>query len=60
MNRYLSFKTFIAKVMGQVAGLGTGLSIGKEGNISPCIAYLLLKIPLFKKLAHVRSISNNE
>jgi H+/Cl- antiporter ClcA len=56
MNRYLSFKTFIGKVMGQMAGLGTGLSIGKEGNISPCIAFLLLRFPLFRKIAQVHIV----
>jgi chloride channel 2 len=31
MNRYLSFKNLIGKVLGLICTFGAGLSVGKEG-----------------------------
>ena len=34
LKRYLSFQTFIAKTIGLIAALGSGLPIGKEVSFS--------------------------
>eukprot|EP00744_Colponema_vietnamica_P001770 GILI01002893.1.p1 GENE.GILI01002893.1~~GILI01002893.1.p1 ORF type:complete len:747 (+),score=200.05 GILI01002893.1:79-2319(+) len=53
MPKYLTFKTFIAKVFGLVFGLSSGLSIGKEGpfvHIGGILASQLCKVPGFRKI----------
>ncbi len=53
----LSFRCFVAKLLGLVCGMGGGLSIGKEGpfiHMSCIIGYQLTNIPYF------RSIRKNE
>jgi H+/Cl- antiporter ClcA len=59
MERYLSFRTLLAKALGLIAALGSGLQIGRLGpfvSISSCIANLLLKLKFFSKLRRVSSV----
>ena len=54
VSRYLSFRTYLAKVCGLVAALNSGLFIGKEGpyvHISSIYANQLLKrVPWFEEM----------
>ncbi|KAL6061604.1 Anion/proton exchange transporter [Balamuthia mandrillaris] len=57
LQRYLSIRTFVAKVLGLIAAFAGGLSIGKEGpyvHISSIIARQMFRIPFFTR------IKNNE
>ena len=40
LKRYLSFQTFIAKTIGLIAALGSGLPIGKEVSFSLFSTYM--------------------
>jgi len=54
LYKYLTLKTFIAKVLGLIAASGAGLSIGKEGpfvHISGIVANSMTKLPVFR---HIR------
>eukprot|EP00742_Colponemidia_sp_Colp-10_P010161 GILJ01011137.1.p1 GENE.GILJ01011137.1~~GILJ01011137.1.p1 ORF type:complete len:802 (+),score=102.18 GILJ01011137.1:95-2500(+) len=51
MPKYLVLRTFVAKVLGLVCGLGSGISIGKEGpfvHIGAILANQMSKLSLFK------------
>ncbi|XP_021693329.1 chloride channel protein 2 [Aedes aegypti] len=53
LKDYLTFKTLVAKVIGLVASLGSGMPIGKEGpfvHISSIVSQLLSKIASFKSI----------
>ena len=51
--RYLSFQTFIGKIIGLFAAVSAGLSVGREGpfvHLSAAIANKLAKIGIFKDI----------
>jgi len=53
---FLNIKTLLAKVLGLIAALAGGLSVGKEGpfvHISTCIAFNMMKLPIFKRIRKV-------
>jgi len=57
--QYLSAETMVAKILSLVTAFAGGLSIGKEGplvHISACIAEQVLRVPLWKKIAHNQSL----
>jgi H+/Cl- antiporter ClcA len=57
INRFLNFKTFVAKVLGLIFAFAGGLSVGKEGpmvHICAIICSLLSKIPFFSSIRKVR------
>ncbi|KXJ80430.1 hypothetical protein RP20_CCG025170 [Aedes albopictus] len=53
LKDYLTFRTLVAKLVGLVASLGSGMPIGKEGpfvHISSIVSQLLSKIASFKSI----------
>jgi H+/Cl- antiporter ClcA len=51
--RYLSFQTFIGKIIGLTAALSAGLAVGREGpfvHLSACIANKLSKLSWFSDI----------
>ncbi|XP_062540318.1 chloride channel protein 2-like [Armigeres subalbatus] len=53
LKNYLTFRTLVAKLIGLVASLGSGMPIGKEGpfvHISSIVSQLLSKFASFKSI----------
>ena len=52
LARYLSFTTFVSKVIGLIAALAAGYYIGREGpmvHLSAALSVLLMKLPWFEQ-----------
>uniref|UniRef100_A0A672ISK7 Chloride channel 2c n=1 Tax=Salarias fasciatus TaxID=181472 RepID=A0A672ISK7_SALFA len=64
LKEYLTFKTFVAKVIGLTCALGSGMPLGKEGPFvhiaSLCAALLSKFMSLFGGIYEVSHLSNIE
>ncbi|KAJ0406289.1 hypothetical protein P43SY_007077 [Pythium insidiosum] len=59
---YLRGRTLLAKALGLICALGSGLSIGKEGpfvHLSCIIAHQLLRVPLFKQIKRSQDLTHH-
>ncbi|RLN10505.1 hypothetical protein BBJ28_00016029 [Nothophytophthora sp. Chile5] len=59
---YLSGRALLAKCLGLVCALGSGLSIGKEGpfvHLSSILAHQLLRLPLFSQLRKSQDLTHH-
>jgi chloride channel 2 len=59
---YLTGRALIAKCLGLVLALGSGLSIGKEGpfvHLSSIIARQLLRLPLFEQIRKSKDLTHH-